>query len=64
MDDEFNNEEQMLIKALRHEVQHLTMQVKMLQQSIDSLKNRNAADMENARNYLGALSIGKLKGQN
>lgn len=62
--DEENNQAELLIAALRHEIQHLTMQVKMLQQSVDSLKNKNTAEGQIARNNLGAWSIGKLKGQN
>ena len=63
MFDEDNDNSQRLIEALRHEVQHLTMQVKMLQQSIDGLKNRNAAETTISRNYLGAWTIVKITGK-
>lgn len=62
--DEDNNQAELLITALRHEIQHLTMQVKMLQQSVDSLKNKSTPEGQIVRNNLGAWSIGKLKGQN
>ena len=62
MDEDQDNQEAMLIKSLRHEVQHLTMQVKMLQQSVDSLKNRNSTNTEITRNHLGAWTIGQIKG--
>jgi uncharacterized protein YlxW (UPF0749 family) len=62
MDDETNDSSQ-LISALLHEVQHLTMQVKQLQQSVDSLKNRNTTDSKVARNHLGAWTIGQITGK-
>jgi hypothetical protein len=60
--DEDNNQER-LISALRHEVQHLVMQVKMLQQSIDVLKTRNMSDAKSSQNYMGAPTIGKIIGK-
>jgi hypothetical protein len=60
MDDDDQYPEH-LINALRHEVQHLTMQVKMLQDSIQRLKNVPAN--EPPRNYLGAWTIGKIVGK-
>jgi molecular chaperone GrpE (heat shock protein) len=60
--DENTNQDQIL-NALRHEVQHLQIQVKMLQQSIDGLKNRNTNDAQSAKNYMGAPTIGKIIGK-
>jgi hypothetical protein len=39
------------------------MQVKMLQQSIDGLKNRNTSDAQGTKNYMGAPTIGKIIGK-
>ncbi len=60
--DEDNNQDR-LLSALRHEVQHLAMQVKMLQQSIDALKTKSMTDAKSSQNYIGAPTIGKIIGK-